>query len=93
MTSQDIIDTLQPELDQLVAAFDVEPDERQAVAEAALALFAACRRMLDEHDLDWPPDAAMFLQYLPSSQTPKKPIEISAIDDASVMLVPRPHHA
>ena len=86
MTSQDLVDTLQPELDQLVAAFDVEPDERQAVANGALALFAACRRMLDEHDLDWPPDATLAVVECACISTGK-------VDHAAAIRTIRQYHA
>jgi hypothetical protein len=47
------------ELDQLLIAVNVEPDERAAFAAAALALFAKCQAMQRDDDLDWPPDATL----------------------------------
>jgi hypothetical protein len=59
LSSDDIITALQPELDQLVIAAKVEPDERAAFASAALALFAKCQAMEREHGLDWLPDVTL----------------------------------
>src|SRR5215216_2267467 len=55
LSSQDIIDTLEPELGGLLTALNVESDEREAFAAATLRLFAGCQRMLADHDLDCPP--------------------------------------
>lgn len=59
LSSQDILTALQPELDQLLIAVNVEPDEREAFATAAIALFRKCQTLEDEHDLDWPPDGTL----------------------------------
>jgi len=56
---KDVVDALRLELDDLVVAINVEPDERPALARAAKALFAGCQRMLAAQHLDWPPDAAL----------------------------------
>jgi hypothetical protein len=59
MLSRDILGALKPELDALVAAMQVEPDERPAVANAGMALIDASKRTLEEHNLDWSPDQTL----------------------------------
>jgi transposase-like protein len=56
------------------------------VAEGALALFAACRRMLDEHKLTWSPDFTLAAVECACSNTGK-------VDAAAAVHTIRQYHA
>ena len=50
----EFLDALRPSLDDVIAACEVEPDERQAFIEAAAAFVDIYRRELEARDLDLP---------------------------------------
>ena len=50
----EFLDALRPSLDDVIAACEVEPDERQAFIEAAAAFVNIYRRELEARDLDLP---------------------------------------